>query len=254
MILRRLSMHVKDQNWFAVALDFLIVVAGILIAFQITDWNERQQEKANLARAELALKPDIVQNYVYAKERLALSECRINQLNEIGSLLLSDNAAWQPLSDIRSEGDGRALPTPIRSPKRFWSNNLWQIELARGSLDLLEHGRLRTLDRIFSAVSKISDMQNRLGNAEAQLKVLTHSLELSQTERKQLYSALGMIAHHSADIEQLAASIIRRVESLGIVLNTEELAGLAEFIANLDDLSLSIYGDCRKPITTPFLN
>ena len=38
MILRRLTKHVKDQNWFAVGLDFVIVVVGILLAFQITNW------------------------------------------------------------------------------------------------------------------------------------------------------------------------------------------------------------------------
>ena len=31
MILHSLSKHVKDQNWFAVALDFLIVVVGVFI-------------------------------------------------------------------------------------------------------------------------------------------------------------------------------------------------------------------------------
>ena len=44
MILRRLTKHVNDQNWFAVVLDFFIVVAGILIAFQITNWSEAQKE------------------------------------------------------------------------------------------------------------------------------------------------------------------------------------------------------------------
>ena len=44
MLLRRVTQHVKAQNWFAVALDFAIVVAGILIAFQITNWNEERAE------------------------------------------------------------------------------------------------------------------------------------------------------------------------------------------------------------------
>jgi hypothetical protein len=44
MILRRLTIHVKEQNWFAVALDFVIVIFGILIAFQITNWREAQQD------------------------------------------------------------------------------------------------------------------------------------------------------------------------------------------------------------------
>ena len=44
MILRRITKHVKDQNWFAVALDFFIVVVGILLAFQITNWSEGRQD------------------------------------------------------------------------------------------------------------------------------------------------------------------------------------------------------------------
>ena len=46
MLLRSITKHVKDQNWFAVALDFFIVVAGILIAFQITNWSEARREVA----------------------------------------------------------------------------------------------------------------------------------------------------------------------------------------------------------------
>ena len=45
MILRRITQHVKEQNWFAVALDFFIVVAGLLIAFQITEWKDARSEK-----------------------------------------------------------------------------------------------------------------------------------------------------------------------------------------------------------------
>ena len=45
MILRRITQHIKDQNWFAVFLDFFIVVVGILIAFQITEWNEARQDR-----------------------------------------------------------------------------------------------------------------------------------------------------------------------------------------------------------------
>lgn len=45
MLLRRITQHIKDQNWVAVTLDFLIVVAGILIAFQVTNWNEQRADR-----------------------------------------------------------------------------------------------------------------------------------------------------------------------------------------------------------------
>jgi hypothetical protein len=40
MLLRSLSQHVKDQNWFAVALDFVIVVVGVFIGIQVANWND----------------------------------------------------------------------------------------------------------------------------------------------------------------------------------------------------------------------
>ena len=46
MILSRLSQAIRTQNWFAVVLEFVIVVAGVLLTFQITAWNEARQEQA----------------------------------------------------------------------------------------------------------------------------------------------------------------------------------------------------------------
>jgi hypothetical protein len=62
MLLRSLTKHVKDQNWFAVALDFFIVVAGILIAFQISAWSDRQADKRSLHVALERLHDEIQAN------------------------------------------------------------------------------------------------------------------------------------------------------------------------------------------------
>lgn len=40
MILRRITGHVKDQNWFAVGVDFFIVVVGVFISIQVANWND----------------------------------------------------------------------------------------------------------------------------------------------------------------------------------------------------------------------
>jgi len=46
MILRRVIEHFRKQEWTAIFLDFLIVVAGILIAFQITELNAARRDRA----------------------------------------------------------------------------------------------------------------------------------------------------------------------------------------------------------------
>ena len=44
MLLRRITKHVKKQNWFAVGIDFGIVVIGVFIGIQVANWNEARNE------------------------------------------------------------------------------------------------------------------------------------------------------------------------------------------------------------------
>jgi hypothetical protein len=46
MILRRFTKHVTEQNWFAVGLDVIVVVLGIFLGMQLTEWNEDRKVKA----------------------------------------------------------------------------------------------------------------------------------------------------------------------------------------------------------------
>lgn len=43
MLPRRVIEHVKNQNWTAVALDFVIVVAGVFIGIQVSNWNDARR-------------------------------------------------------------------------------------------------------------------------------------------------------------------------------------------------------------------
>lgn len=45
MLLRRVTEHVKSQNWIAVALDFIIVVVGVFIGIQVANWNEARVDR-----------------------------------------------------------------------------------------------------------------------------------------------------------------------------------------------------------------
>jgi len=45
MLLRRITQHVRNQNWFAVFIDFFIVVVGVFIGIQVANWNEERKLK-----------------------------------------------------------------------------------------------------------------------------------------------------------------------------------------------------------------
>ena len=45
MILRRITEHVRSQNWFAVGLDLIVVVVGIYIGLQADAWMSSKQDR-----------------------------------------------------------------------------------------------------------------------------------------------------------------------------------------------------------------
>ena len=62
MLLRSITRHVKDQNWFAVFIDFLIVVVGVFIGIQVANWNEMNANKAGLSQALTRLDKEVTLN------------------------------------------------------------------------------------------------------------------------------------------------------------------------------------------------
>lgn len=45
-LLGRLARAVREQNWFAVALELVIVVLGVVIGFQVTAWGQARADRA----------------------------------------------------------------------------------------------------------------------------------------------------------------------------------------------------------------
>lgn len=87
MLLRRISEHVKAQNWFAVALDFVIVVLGVFMATQVANWNaariERDLERAYLTRLHEEVSIMISEQESERAETVA----RANRLEEVAAYL-----------------------------------------------------------------------------------------------------------------------------------------------------------------------
>ena len=46
MILRKLAHAIREQNWFTVVLEILIVVVGIFFGLQVDSWNQARKDNA----------------------------------------------------------------------------------------------------------------------------------------------------------------------------------------------------------------
>ena len=89
MILRRLSKSIRKQDWFAVLIEFVVVVAGIFAGLQANDWaqerQDRRQEQAALERLFLEAKSAHQLLDFYVQEALRMNQMRRNSVQFVDS-------------------------------------------------------------------------------------------------------------------------------------------------------------------------
>ena len=258
MILRRITKHVKDQNWFAVGLDFFIVVLGILIAFQITNWSEARQQSAELKRAEASIQTDLVRNYYNAQERLSLVDCRVNRIREISERLLEPGDDWQatPLRQTDIAPSRTLTLDPIfRSPSRLWGSRVWNAELSRGTFSQMDQDRRDSLDVLFFQAERVQSLQEEIQRLQARLNILSQTTTISRPDRLRYYDTLSEIDHNSAMIELMAEQLSSSIINVGVEnLDEKTKSEIQSFLPEDNERRKAIYGDCAKPVELFFLD
>lgn len=68
MILRRITLHLKNQNWFAVWLDITVVVFSVFIGIQVANWNDLRIERDNYSKALKRLSTEVSANLTVLQE------------------------------------------------------------------------------------------------------------------------------------------------------------------------------------------
>jgi hypothetical protein len=51
MILRRLSRHLREQNWTAIGIEFVLLVAGVFLGIQVANWNANRIDRVEAGQA-----------------------------------------------------------------------------------------------------------------------------------------------------------------------------------------------------------
>ncbi len=59
MILRRLSQSLKEQNWTAIVIEFVLLVTGVFLGIQVANWNAARIERTKQAMVLDAFRVDI---------------------------------------------------------------------------------------------------------------------------------------------------------------------------------------------------
>jgi hypothetical protein len=97
MIFRRIAQHVRNQQWTAIVIDLAIVIAGVFIGTQVSNWNEERVTSRKAEAFAQSLRSDLREEawssellLQYNKEVLANAERAVAALE--GKTEMSDEA------------------------------------------------------------------------------------------------------------------------------------------------------------------
>lgn len=149
MLFRRIAQHLRKQEWTAVGIDFIIVVVGVFVATQVTDWNNARLAREDYGHALERLDAEISANIAIVNDETPAIETSLANANRGLDVLQScqDSAANRAavdagLLEIRGTGGlrlrTRALREMVTNPALLARQSEAEREHFAALLDYME--------------------------------------------------------------------------------------------------------------------
>ncbi len=192
MILRRVIAHFRKQEWTAIFLDFLIVVVGILIAFQITTWNEGRGDRKKEALYLEELIEDLNADLAEIDSITRTSEIRMAAIEKILEFVdikprrtLTDDGrelTFDPAPDYDSNDPYEANYQLTNKPELDGARNTFQALVSTGDLGLIRNRALaRKIQAYYSAMIETNNLEKAVTDHAAAINESRRRLGISLT-------------------------------------------------------------------------
>lgn len=220
MLLRSIIDHVKTQNWTAIIIDFVIVVFGVFIGIQVSNWNDDRQDASR------------TQNY-YHRLLADLESEQHALLARIEYMAVTEKYGESALAALNGRA---AMQTSGFLIAAYQASQIWTYSVQRATYDeILASG-------IAEAIPDLA-LRTRLANvflnAEAMRQVVVASTPYRQQVRLFLPNDIqSSIREHCSDRfipTETSLLILELPASCGIEFSPEQIA---KAIAALDEYAM----------------
>ena len=217
MLLRRITEHVKAQNWFAVFLDFLIVVVGILIAFQITEWNEARADRQKEVEFFESVLENLRSDLAEYDSTLTVTEWRMSAINQINREItgtdiphsLINPLEVQEIIEPTPEFDfGTAGPTAIAFLATFEGDrSAFDALISTGDIRIIRNKKLlKELQDYYVRMDGFDEMEKRLTVFRDQLHEQRSLAGVASTDQMTIGELADIVAEHPAFFASMRGS------------------------------------------------
>ena len=222
MLLRRISAHVRGENWFAVVLDLLVVVVGLFLGLQIDTWWEGQKE----ARIESTYLQEIREDFELNRSSLHEQISDVEQIIRSMIVLHEQSTLVESSLSIVELNENFSLINDM--PTFVIATRAYANLTGSGDLKLLRNRQLKNLLAAYYAAAALTAVVQS-----------THEMELVQTFQPYI-------------IDNLDYAAVKRnlVDDFPLTAPSEEAPGSG--ICELDRKSLLHLSDMWLTTTNTF--
>lgn len=239
MLFRRIAQHVKDQNWTAVGLDFLIVVVGVFLGLQAQDWNQSRQESSALQSYLISMS----RNIEFDLDRLqSLQNKRSNVLNSTNYLITNayvtefiDRPAVQIASDAyKNLSDNESFNADQTAFDTFKASGLLRNIQGQNLEDLIFRyynlaEEVASQEAVYNRA--LNDYLNKLSNEGFEaMGYVMYPLYMSDEQLLELQPQIRTIFEHPSTISLYSHAFLHTHE---LIIRYENLTQLGEEIVHI---------------------
>jgi hypothetical protein len=193
-VLRRISGEQKRSatHW---AMEFVVVVAGVLLALWLQQWDQRRRELAGMRAAEVAIHDEVRGTLTSLIWREAISKCHYERAELLQSRLLAKDSQWQGLDENALFTDIGKLPGSVsrsvyHRPIDSFTDSAWTTALTTGALAPMDRERFAKLVEAYDSIRYLQRTRDLEDQAASKLSPLGFSVQLTPQMRSDMLSAV----------------------------------------------------------------
>lgn len=257
-MLRKLSEGQKRNiaHW---TMEFVVVVAGVLLALWLQEIANDLGRRADAQRAEAAIRDELDDNLLLLITSKATAHCRKNRLTEIDAMLRTGNTAVpiesHEVLDLKQKA--RISPFQQRQVWGSWlidtSDTAWRGALANGSLAAMDPSRFRGIADLYARFAQVQKLIDRDRESSEKLQVLAYGTALTPELRASLIAAHTAATRSWISLEDAGdpRAVAREMKRLGWNDRARLDGRIGRLKAELARLQQT-FKPCAKPFENPF--
>lgn len=179
------------RHW---AMEFVVVVVGVLLALWLQGWWERQRALSDMRAAEEAIHDEVRTALEALVWRKAISKCHIDRLSLLKSMLLKGDDSWPGLQEnpltVRSPVPQSIFPGVYFRPADAFTTAAWSSALTSGALAPMDRERFAKLVAVYDQIEAWRRARDDETEAVSALGALAFPIRLTPELRAQFLQSL----------------------------------------------------------------